>query len=90
MAQEIGTSENLPISQKAVKEAIESVNANVKGEGAYLCNEKGEVLASFGKGNFEAVGLEHINKLEDIKNEQAVLPVNFSKRRKMEIGLVQI
>lgn len=68
LAQEIGTSENLPISQKAVKEAIESVNANVKGEGAYLCNEKGEVFASFVNGKFEAVGLEHINKLEDIKN----------------------
>ena len=72
LAQELGTSENLPISQKAVKDAIENVNANfsslVKEEGAYLCNEKGEVFARFVNGNFEAVGLEHINKLEDIEN----------------------
>lgn len=72
LAQELGTSENLPISQKAVKDAIEKVNANfpslVKEEGAYLCNEKGEVFARFVNGNFEAVGLEHINKLEDIEN----------------------
>ena len=68
LAQEIGTSENLPISQKAVKDAIESVLASVEEEGAYLCNEKGEVFARFVNGNFEAVGLEHINKLEDIEN----------------------
>lgn len=58
LAQELGTSENLPISQKAVKDAIENVNANflslVKEEGAYLCNEKGEVFARFVNGNFEA------------------------------------
>lgn len=72
LAQEIGTSENLPISQKAVKDAIESVNENlpnsVKEEGAFLCNEKGEAFARFVNGKFEAVGLERINKLEDIKN----------------------
>ena len=69
LAQEIGTSKNLPISQKAVKDAIESVLASVKEEGAYLCNEKGEVFAGFVNGKFEAVGgLEHINKLEDIEN----------------------
>lgn len=73
VVQELGEAEDKVVSQKAVKDAIESVNANlpslVKEEGAYLCNEKGEVFARFVNGKFEAVGLEqHINKLEDIKN----------------------
>ena len=68
--QELGDSPNSVISQKAVTDAITNIKifSEVEEDGAYLCNEKGEVFARFVNGKFEYVGLEHINKLEDIKN----------------------
>lgn len=48
--------------------------ADVEEEGAYLCNEKGEVFARFVNGKFEAAGLSieeggsTVEYLEDIKN----------------------
>lgn len=74
LAQELGTSENIAISQKAVSDAINNINttSDVAEEGAFFCNEKGEVFARFVNGKFEAVGIEfpetNIENLEDINN----------------------
>lgn len=47
--------------------------AEVEEDGAFLCNEKGEVFARFVNGKFEAIGLSgggtsNVENLEDIKN----------------------
>lgn len=76
LAQELGISESLAISQKAVTDAIASIDVSpvseVMEDGAFLCNEKGEVFARFINGKFEAVGIEFpdttVENLEDIKN----------------------
>lgn len=77
--QELGDSPTSVISQKAVTDAIADVKNNIKivseveEDGAFLCNEKGEVFARFVNGKFEAVGIELTEQLDiDITN---VVPV---------------
>ena len=72
--QELGDSSTSVISQKAVTDAITNIKitSEVAEDGAFLCNEKGEVFARFVNGKFEAVGMEfpktNVENLEDIKN----------------------
>lgn len=59
ISQELGSSKTAVISQKAVTDAINNIKATseVVEDGAFLCNEKGEVFARFVNGKFEAVGM---------------------------------
>ena len=76
--QELGDSSTSVISQKAVTDAITDIKNNIEivsevaEDGAFLCNEKGEVFARFVNGKFEAVGVvfpdTSVENLEDIKN----------------------
>ena len=72
--QVLGDSSTSVISQKAVTDAITNIKitSEVVEDGAFLCNEKGEVFARFVNGKFEAVGMAspdtNVENLEDIKN----------------------
>lgn len=89
VAQELGNSTTAPISQKAVSDAIHNIEtrsvSEVSEDGAFLCNEKGEVFAKFVNGKFEAVGLNtenaNIEKLEDIKNVTEGITGQFLQKK---------
>lgn len=77
ISQTLGDSSTIVISQKAVTDALTNTSiipvSSTREDGAYFCNEKGEVFARFVDGKFEAVGLpgggtSNVENLEDIRN----------------------